>query len=103
MPEKDIATDYEKNTGDAIVRALRHTTASETPGILVANHGPFAWGKDADAAAHHAVILEAIARMACFTLGINSGALPAKSALHDKHYLRKHGKDAYYGQPKDKA
>jgi L-ribulose-5-phosphate 4-epimerase len=103
MPEKDIASDYEKNTGDAIVRALRHTTASETPGILVANHGPFAWGKDADAAAHNAVILEAIARMAYFTLGIHSGAQPAKSALHDKHYLRKHGKDAYYGQPKDKA
>jgi L-ribulose-5-phosphate 4-epimerase len=103
MSDKDIASDYEENTGHAIVRALRHTNPSETPGVLVANHGPFTWGEDAEAAAHHAVILEALARMAYFTLGINSGAQPAKSALHDKHYLRKHGKDAYYGQPKDKA
>jgi L-ribulose-5-phosphate 4-epimerase len=103
MSDKDIATDYEKNTGYAIVRGLQHTNPSETPGILVANHGPFTWGKDAEAAAHNAVILEAIARMACITLGINSAAQPAKTALHDKHYLRKHGKDAYYGQPKGKA
>jgi L-ribulose-5-phosphate 4-epimerase len=102
MPDKEIVDDYEKNTGHAIVRAMQHTTALETPGILVANHGPFAWGKDAGAAAHNAVILEAIARMACFTLTINPAAQPAKSVLHDKHYLRKHGKNAYYGQPKDK-
>jgi L-ribulose-5-phosphate 4-epimerase len=103
MPDKEIVDDYEKNTGHAIVRAMQHTTALETPGILVANHGPFAWGKDAGAAAHNAVILEAIARMACFTLTINPAAQPAKSVLHDKHYLRKHGKNAYYGQPKDKG
>jgi L-ribulose-5-phosphate 4-epimerase len=103
MSDQEIAEDYEKNTGHTIVRSLQHTNPSEIPGALVANHGPFAWGKDAETAAHNAVILEAIARMAYFTIGINSAAQPAKRTLHDKHYLRKHGKDAYYGQVKDKA
>jgi L-ribulose-5-phosphate 4-epimerase len=102
MSDEEIEEDYEECTGHAIVRSLQHTSPTETPGVLVANHGPFAWGKDADAAAHNAVILEAIARMAFFTLTINPNAQPAKSALHDKHYLRKHGKNAYYGQPKSK-
>lgn len=103
MSDEEIAEDYEECTGHAIVRSLQHTNPTETPGVLVANHGPFAWGKDADAAAHNAVILEAIARMAFFTQAINPGAQPAKSTLHDKHYLRKHGKNAYYGQPAGKA
>lgn len=103
LSDAEIAGDYEKNTGDAIVRSLQHTSPLETPGVLVANHGPFAWGKDAEAAAHHAVILEAIARMAYFTLDINNAAQPAKSSLHDRHYLRKHGKNAYYGQPGGKG
>jgi L-ribulose-5-phosphate 4-epimerase len=102
LTDEEIAGDYEKNTGHAIVRSLRQTSASATPGVLVANHGPFAWGADAGAAAHNAVILEALARMACFTLGINAAAQPAGTALRDKHYLRKHGKDAYYGQVKGK-
>jgi L-ribulose-5-phosphate 4-epimerase len=102
LTEQEIATDYEKNTGHAIVRSLQQTNPSAAPGVLVANHGPFAWGKDAGAAAHHAVILEAIARMAYFTLGINAAAQPTGSALHNKHYLRKHGKNAYYGQSQDK-
>lgn len=102
MTDAEIATDYEKNTGDVIVRALEGRPITGTPGVLVANHGPFAWGKNPEAAAHNAVILEAIARMACFTLGINANAQPVGKALHDKHYLRKHGKDAYYGQPKDR-
>jgi L-ribulose-5-phosphate 4-epimerase len=101
MTDEEIAEDYEKNTGYVIVRSLQQTNPSATPGVLVANHGPFAWGEDAGAAAHNAVILEAIARMAYFTLGINAAAQPIGSALHDKHYLRKHGKNAYYGQPKD--
>jgi L-ribulose-5-phosphate 4-epimerase len=103
MSDQEIAEDYEKNTGHAIVRILKQTSPLETPGILVANHGPFAWGKDAEAAAHNAVILETIARMAFLTVSIDSAAQPAKSALHDKHYLRKHGKDAYYGQEKGKS
>jgi L-ribulose-5-phosphate 4-epimerase len=108
MTDSEIAGDYEKNTGDVIVRTLQQTTPLATPGILVANHGPFAWGKDARTAAHNAAILESIARMAYFTLGINAAAQPVGSALHDKHYLRKHGTNAYYGQsntsdhPKDK-
>jgi len=98
MTEQEIAEDYEKNTGHAIVRSMQQTTPLATPGVLVANHGPFAWAEDAGAAAHNAVILEAIARMAYFTLGINAAAQPVGSALHNKHYLRKHGKNAYYGQ-----
>jgi L-ribulose-5-phosphate 4-epimerase len=103
LSDEEIAGDYEKNTGHAIVRTLLQTDPSASPGILVANHGPFAWGKDAEAAAHHAVILESLARMACLTLSINSAAQPLGTSLHDKHYLRKHGKNAYYGQSKDKS
>lgn len=98
MSDEEIAQDYERNTGDAIVRCFRGLDPEAIPGILVANHGPFAWGRDAEAATHNAVILEAIARMAYLTLDINSEAAPAGKTLHDKHYLRKHGKTAYYGQ-----
>jgi L-ribulose-5-phosphate 4-epimerase len=101
MTASEIAEDYEKNTGDAIVRSLRDTNPVATPGVLVANHGPFAWGEDAAMAAHNAVILEAIARMAYLTFGINPKSQSVGSYLHDKHYLRKHGKNAYYGQAKD--
>jgi L-ribulose-5-phosphate 4-epimerase len=101
MTDQEIAADYEKNTGHAIVRSLKKTNPSATPGVLVANHGPFAWGADAAAATHNAVILEAIARMAYFTLGINSAAQAVGNALHDKHYLRKHGNNAYYGQTRN--
>jgi L-ribulose-5-phosphate 4-epimerase len=83
------------------VRSLRQTSPVATPGVL-ANHGLFTRGEDAGAAAHNAVILEAVARMAYLTLGINTGTQPARSALHDKHYMRKRGKDAYYGQVEDK-
>lgn len=100
MTDQEIADDYEKNTGHAIIRSLGKTNALATPGVLVAHHGPFAWGRDAASAAHNAVILESIARMAYFTLGINPAAQPVGTELHDKHYLRKHGKDAYYGQAK---
>ncbi len=98
LSEAEIAGDYEKTTGDAIVRALGKAGAASTPGILVANHGPFAWGATASEAAHHATVLEAIARMAYFTLDIDREAQPVARALHDKHYLRKHGSTAYYGQ-----
>lgn len=101
LTNQEIAEEYEKNTGYAIVRSLKQTNPSATPGVLVANHGPFAWGEDAGTAAHNAVILEAIARMAFFTLAIHPAAQPVGSGLHDKHYLRKHGKNAYYGQAKD--
>jgi len=98
MSDQEIADDYERNTGYAIVRTFDSISAEETPAVLVANHGPFTWGEDAAAATHHAVILEAVARMAYLTTTLDPLAQPAKRALHDKHYLRKHGKDAYYGQ-----
>ncbi|MGA3088407.1 MAG: L-ribulose-5-phosphate 4-epimerase [Terriglobales bacterium] len=103
MADSEIAEDYEENTGHVIVRSLQSTDPMATPGILVANHGPFAWGQDVRMAAHHAAILESIARMAYFTLGINSHAQPAGRALRDKHYLRKHGKNAYYGQAQEQG
>jgi L-ribulose-5-phosphate 4-epimerase len=101
MPEDEIASEYEKNTGDAIVRRFRDRGAASTPGVLVANHGPFTWGPDVKSAAHNAVILESIARMAFFTLTINTEASAIGKPLHDRHYLRKHGSRAYYGQTKE--
>ena len=98
MSDSEIASDYEKNTGHVIVRGLQSASPLTLPGILVANHGPFAWGKDPRDAAHNAVVLESIARMAYLTLAIDATAEPVGTALHNKHYLRKHGKDAYYGQ-----
>ena len=98
LTEAEIASAYEKNTGEAIVRALACTAPAAAPGVLVANHGPFAWGASASEAAHHAVILEAVARTAYFTLALNPESAPIASALHDKHFLRKHGAAAYYGQ-----
>lgn len=102
MADGVIANEYEKNTGHAIVRAFENLPYSSVPAVLVANHGPFAWGPDPAAAAHNAVILEAAARMAYFTINIDAGAGPVGSGLHDKHYLRKHGSNAYYGQAKEK-
>lgn len=102
MREREISRDYERNTGHAIVRCFRKINPASVPGVLVANHGPFTWGEDAPAAVHNAVILEAVARMAYFTVRINASARPLTSVLHDKHFLRKHGKKAYYGQPANK-
>jgi L-ribulose-5-phosphate 4-epimerase len=99
MADDQIAGEYEKNTGHAVVRTLG-SIDDGTPGILVANHGPFTWGRDAAEAAHNAAILESVARMAWMATTLNPAAEPVGKALHDKHYLRKHGKDAYYGQTK---
>jgi L-ribulose-5-phosphate 4-epimerase len=101
MADQEIASDYELNTGHAIVRAFQKINYAAIPAVLVANHGPFCWGPDAAAAAHNAVILESVARMAYFTRRIHPDAQPVGRALHDKHYLRKHGTNAYYGQPKE--
>ena len=102
MKNSEIASEYEKNTGHAIVRAFKKVDYAAVPAVLVANHAPFAWGPDPAAAAHNAVIVEAVARMAFFTTTINRTASPVGKGLHDKHYLRKHGSSAYYGQPKEK-
>jgi L-ribulose-5-phosphate 4-epimerase len=98
MGGKEIASEYEKNTGHAIVQTFGKLNYAAVPGVLVANHGPFAWGPDPATAAHNAVILESVARMAFFTITIHPAADAIGRELHDKHYLRKHGKDAYYGQ-----
>ncbi len=103
MTDEEIQNGYEENTGQAIVRAFADADPAAVPAVLVANHGPFAWGPDAAGAARNAVILEAVARMAYFTLSINDGAGCIAQTLHDKHYLRKHGAKAYYGQPGSKA
>jgi len=102
MKDSEIASEYEKNTGHAIVRAFEKVDYTAVPAVLVANHGPFAWGPDSATAAHNAAILEAVARMAYFTLTIHAGAEPVAGGLHDKHYLRKHGSNAYYGQAKER-
>jgi L-ribulose-5-phosphate 4-epimerase len=102
MTDAEIASNYEANTGHAIVRVFEGMDPSAIPAVLVANHGAFAWGADPAASAHNAVILESVARMAYFTLGINQQASAIGRFLHDQHYLRKHGKAAYYGQHKPK-
>jgi L-ribulose-5-phosphate 4-epimerase len=101
MPRDEVESEYEKNTGNAIARAFEHIDYSAVPAVLVANHAPFVWGPDVKTAAHNAVVLEAVARMAYLTLQINESAESIGSDLHDKHYLRKHGSSAYYGQRRE--
>ncbi len=98
MSSEAIEGDYEKNTGLVIVSLFREIDYEQIPAVLVANHGPFTWGADAAAAAHSAVILEHVARVAYRTVAISSGAQQISGDLHDRHFLRKHGTKAYYGQ-----
>ena len=98
LTPEEINGDYELNTGKAIIRTMRDKDYTSMPGILVANHGPFTWGKDAKGAVYNSVVLEELARMAQLTLSINKDITEIQAALMDKHYLRKHGKNAYYGQ-----
>ena len=93
-----IASAYEENTGHAIVRRLNGVDALATPATLVAGHGPFCWGKSALEAAHIAVVLEEIAATALQTLAANPAAEPISRTLLDKHFFRKHGASATYGQ-----
>jgi L-ribulose-5-phosphate 4-epimerase len=102
MTDSEIAGEYEENTGTVIIRAFKGLDPMTIPAVLVANHGPFAWGADAHEAAENAWMLEAAARMAYFTVAINADADALGKALHDRHFLRKHGKKAYYGQVKKK-
>jgi L-ribulose-5-phosphate 4-epimerase len=99
MTKKEINTDYEINTGKVIIETLQETDALKVPSVLVNCHGPFCWGKDADEAVINAVALEEIARMAFYTVLLGKKE-PVDQDLLDKHYNRKHGKDAYYGQKK---
>ena len=101
LPDHEIAGEYEGNTGAAILRAFGNLDPGAIPGVLVANHGPFTWGKNVAVAAHNAVILEALARTAYLTTTLNQQAAPIGKSLHDRHYLRKHGSRSYYGQVKE--
>ncbi len=98
MTAEEIGQDYEANTGKIIIRRFEGLDPAQMPAVLVANHGPFTWGASAAAAVENAVVLEEVARMAAGALGINSDQKAVSSSLLDKHYLRKHGENAYYGQ-----
>jgi L-ribulose-5-phosphate 4-epimerase len=98
LTAQEIADDYEKNTGVAICKVFQGLDPVNVPAVLVRGHAPFCWGPSVAEAAHNAVILEAIARMAYYTIVLEKDARPLASALHDKHFFRKHGSKAYYGQ-----
>jgi L-ribulose-5-phosphate 4-epimerase len=94
----ELRSDYEANTGHIIVERFKKLDPSEHPAVLVASHGPFAWGKNVADAVHNAEVLEFIARLASETLRLNPKIKPMPPALLDKHFLRKHGAHATYGQ-----
>ncbi len=98
MTAKEIQGDYEANTGHVIVERFAKLDPLACPGVLVASHGPFAWGKSVKAAVENAVVLEHLARLASETLSLNPALKPMPRELLDKHFFRKHGPGAYYGQ-----
>ncbi|MDY0290523.1 MAG: L-ribulose-5-phosphate 4-epimerase [Sphaerochaeta sp.] len=99
MSEKEIAGSYEEETGNVIIERFATLNPVAVPSVLVHSHGPFSWGKDASEAVHNAVVLEEIAMMAWHTMMLNNQSQEdMQKVLLDKHFLRKHGKDAYYGQ-----
>ncbi len=98
MTPAEIAGEYERETGNVIVETILGKPVMDTPAIVVNSHGPFVWGKDAADAVYHAVVLEEIAMMAWHTKTLNYENTRMQQELLDKHYLRKHGKNAYYGQ-----
>lgn len=100
LTQEEIDEAYEKNTGLVIIETFEEKGLNPmyTPGVLCANHGPFTWGKDANEAVHNAVVLEEVAKMAFETELINLHVKPAPDCIRDKHFFRKHGENAYYGQ-----
>ena len=102
LTKEEIETAYEKNTGVLIADEFERLAVDylATPAVLCKNHGPFTWGKDAKEAVHNAVVLEEVAKMAARCEQIDPKVNPAPQELQDKHYYRKHGKNAYYGQSK---
>jgi len=101
LSASDISGDYVHNTGLAIVRRFRDLDPDGIPAVLVAGHAPFCWGKTAADAAHNAVVLEAVARMAYYTTTLNAESKGVSQTLLDRHYFRKHGVNATYGQKQD--
>jgi L-ribulose-5-phosphate 4-epimerase len=98
MRPEEIQSQYEWNTGEVIIERFRDLDPIATPAVLVSGHAPFCWGLTPTEAAHTAAIVEEIAHMAFLTITINGESQQISSALHDKHFLRKHGRGAYYGQ-----
>ncbi|MBQ5972558.1 MAG: L-ribulose-5-phosphate 4-epimerase AraD [Oscillospiraceae bacterium] len=98
LTDDEIAGAYEKNTGLVIAETVSAAAAGAVPAVLVQSHGPFAWGPTPEAAVHSAAVLEEVADMAWHTLVLSPETPPVPAALLDRHYRRKHGKDAYYGQ-----
>ena len=97
MNEEEVFGEYERDTGKVIVEAFKDLKPNEVPGVLVQNHGPFSWGKDAHNAVHNAVVMEQVAKMASISFAVNPN-LKMNDLLIKKHYERKHGANAYYGQ-----
>ena len=98
MTDEQIETNYELNIGTVIVQRFKVLDPAQMQAVLVANHGPFTWGKDVDKSVENAVVLEQVAALALGTITIHPRQKPISQSLLDKHYLRKHGEDAYYGQ-----
>lgn len=98
MTQGEIKGEYEKETGKVIIETFEKINPADVPGVVVHSHGPFAWGTDAMNAVHNAVVMEEIAFMDWHAMMINPGKGPMQQELLDKHYLRKHGANAYYGQ-----
>jgi L-ribulose-5-phosphate 4-epimerase len=98
MRDEEVRNDYEANTGRVIVERFATLKPMEISAVLVAEHGPFTWGADADAAVDHAAILEHLARLATLTTTVEPYPKPLHTELMDRHFCRKHGPDAYYGQ-----
>ena len=100
LTKEEIEGEYERNTGLVIIETFEENSINPvyTPGVLCCNHGPFTWGKDAAEAVHNAVVLEEVAKMATKTEQINPRVTPAPDTIRDKHFFRKHGANAYYGQ-----
>ena len=100
LTKSEVDGEYELNTGKVIVETFNDLDYNAIPGVIVKNHGPFTWGKSIEKAVENAITLEEVAKMAYLTKQINATVEPASQYLLDKHYLRKHGKNAYYGQKK---
>lgn len=98
LTDDEINGEYEKNTGDVIVETIGNKDPLEVPAIIVKNHGPFTWSTDPDNAVYNAVVLDKVAEMAYKTINLNRASKQVNQTLLDKHYLRKHGAKAYYGQ-----
>lgn len=101
LQESEIKCEYERNTGQIIVRRFKDLDPLATPAVLVAGHAPFCWGRSPAGAAHTAAVVEELAHLAFLTVTIRADVTGISTVLRDKHFLRKHGPDAYYGQPEE--